>query len=187
MSVVSPIDYVGLRTALISTIRAATGLGQNQVVMAEPEAPGGIRPLRPFVTLKVTNAAMAFGYDSIESIPNTPNFKVSGPRRINVDVNAIGNSHEDAYSIMALLQATFRQHIMLDILTLAGVTVWDTGPVNDLSFLMSTGYEGRAQMELMLCMTSSMTVNIGQISSVNALGNINAPPVQQIQFHVQGT
>ncbi len=186
------IDYDALRIALVAAVCEATGLDQDHVVAAEAEVPNAPRMSRPYVAFKLTTAAQRWGEDSARGTTgNGVNpTELRGPRLVVVSFNSYGTSHEQAYTAMSLLQASLPTPPVRAILDAAGISVLMAGPVRDLTILMDTAYEGRAQMDVRLCVRSAVTYDAGRIQTGQLVGTVQADAVSATsdtgQFNLGG-
>lgn len=158
------IDYDALRVALVAAVRAATGLEQNHVIVAEPEQPGAPRPAAPFATLKIISGARAFGDDGAEQLSDTL-WRFRGPRAMVVSFQFFGRSHEEALAYAAHWQAALGLPTIQARLAQGGLAVWNQGAVADISALMQTGYEGRASIDVTFGIASTLEVDLGTIET----------------------
>jgi hypothetical protein len=173
----TPIDYDAKRMALVQAVAASTGLPQGQVVMMQAETMGFPRPNAPYVGMLVTSASVKYGYDYDEGVIDaageaTGLFNYTGNRSMSVGFDAFGKTHEDAYGIMAAIQAALESPPVELILDAAGMAVWDIGPVTDISALLATSYEGRSHMDVTFGMLSIATYDAGLISNVPFGGQV---------------
>lgn len=169
-----PIDFDAVRAALWRVVQAATGLGPNSVVASQPEAPLAKRPETPFCEFMVSTVAQAFGRDAEAPTDVEGVYKYYGPRLMTVQFQTYGETHEQAYGIASTLHAAFGIDTYLDLLRAAGVVVWSRAAVTDLSALLSTGYEGRAAFNVSFGLHSSLTVDVGIVTSVPVSSTIAA-------------
>lgn len=172
-----PIDYTALRIAMLAAMRTATGLDQNHVIMFEPEVAGSPRPSRPYMTLKIVTAGARYGDDvptqqqdaqgNLSTVWNS-----GGPRMMACDFNAYAATHEDAYALAALWQASLDSVPTQESLRQAGIAVWLIGSVSDLSVLLNTGYEGRAHLDCRFGVASNLTVDLGSMDTFTVDGQV---------------
>jgi hypothetical protein len=184
-----PNDFTALRKALIDTVQLVTGL---LCVYAEPESPDSPRPNLPYFTVKIIGPANKFGDDSTQTVPDnagnpTDVWNTGGQRRMDVDFNSYGNSHEEAYNYMSLWQASLELETTQQTLRAAGIAVWLNGSVADLSALLNTGFEGRAQMHVQFGIAFNLTANLGEIDTVPVVGTVTTDQneVETINVTVQ--
>lgn len=179
-----PIDYDAIRATLVQAVMAACGLDQQHVIMAEPEEPGAPRPPRPYFTLKVTTPGARFGDDSPDNLAGTTLWNYGGQRAMTVSFNTYGTSHEEAHGYMALWQASLDTPPTYQALGLGGIAVWKPGAVADLSMLLNTAFEGRAQMDVVFGIASNLVVDLGSIGSANISGQADTGGGTQAPLNV---
>ena len=153
-------------------VRIATGLDANHVVMAEPESANEPRPSKPYVTLKLTSPSTRSGSDVKLRSPELGEgaVVVAGPRSMLCSINTYGNTHEEAYGLAALLEASFGAWPVLDSLAPSHLAVWRIGGVTDLSALLQTGFEGRAHLDVTFGVSSNLAITAATIEQVTVDG-----------------
>lgn len=181
-----PFDYDAARVSIVQFVRAATGLDEDHVTTMEPEVAYDPRPTLPYAAFKLTTSATRYGDDV--PMPQAQGIAYGGPRGIAVSFNSFGRSHEEAYSLMAAVQMAASMPSLCDILGAAGVAVWRTGAINDLSMLLNTGYEGRAQMDLFGGIAfNTQPVPQDSIAGANVVGNVvTDASTQQVTITTEG-
>lgn len=172
-----PIDFDAVRKALVAAVRAATGLDQNHVVMAEPEVANAPRPGLPYIDMKVTGVKR-FGDDVKDQIgaPDAQgNIIVNhgGPRGMTVEFVSFASSHEGAADLMVLWQAYLDTDLIQTLLRAAGIAVWLIGEVRDVSELLEAGYEGRSGMSTSFGLASNLTLTVQTIQQVTVTGQVD--------------
>lgn len=167
-----PIDFNDVRTQLVRAIQLVTQLDDNHVITVEPEIMDVPRPTKPYVSLKLTTPSAKTGDDDKRHIPNTTKWISGGVRKMTVSFQAYGRSHEEAYNYMALLQTGLDLENIQEFLRRAGIAVWIIGNVADLSQLLNTGFEGRAQMDCTFGIAMNLTSDLGQMDSVAVEGEV---------------
>lgn len=174
----SPIDYDAARRALVQAVALATGLPAGQVVALEPETMGAPRPKVPYVGFLVTAASVKMGFDWSTPVVDdagsgpTGRHLYQGVRMMSVGFDAYGRSHEDAYAIMAALQASLEYPPVASLLGAAGLAVWDIGSVADISATLATTYEGRSHLDVTFGMTTNTVLDLGRIDGVPVSGQV---------------
>ena len=182
------IDFVKIRANLVNTVAKYTGV---QVIEEEPEAPDAPRPNKPYISLKITSPALKQGDDSTRNVTDsdgnlTTQVVRGGQRQMNVQFDAYGNSHEEAYNYMALIQSSLELETMQADLRVAGIAVWLNGNVVDMSALLNTGYEGRAMMEVQFGIAANTIEDVGAIDTAQTSGTITTDTGQQITMTPTG-
>lgn len=171
----SPVDFDAKRRALVAAVALGTGLPPGQVIMMEGETMGYPRPRAPYVGLQVLAASVKMGMDWVTPVVDAPGAPTGlhtfqGERAMAVGFDSFGRTHEEAYGVLAALQAALEYPPVADQLFAAGLAVWDIGAVGDISEELATTYEGRAHLEVTFGTTSSVTVDLGRIDSVPLTG-----------------
>ena len=172
-----PLDFDSYRRAIVAAVALGTGLDPGQVIMLQPEAPNAPRPTVPYVGLRVLTVAVKTGFDAPVSVADDAGFPTGlvayvGPREMNVSFECFGATHEQAYGVMAAWQASLDTPPVQQLLEASDLAVYTIGQVTDLSTLLLTAYEGRAQMDCSFGMTSRLTVDAGRIDTVDITGSV---------------
>lgn len=172
------LDYNVIRAVLIAQMMLVTGLDQNHVEEVEPEVPNQPRPTLPYMGLKIIVPGARFGDDDKRNIPDkngnpTDNWNSGGPRMMSVSFKSYGTSHEEAYNLMALWQSALDEENTQAALRASGIGVWTIGAVADLSQLVNTAYEGRAQLDVTFGLAANVTSNLGEIDTVPVTGTVS--------------
>lgn len=163
-----PVDYNKIRKALVAEVQRVTG---STAILAQPEGTDADRPAKPYATVRFLQPGVKSGDDSSKQIPGTSLWVTGGQRKLMVDFNFYGRSHEEAYSYGALWQAALEQETTQGILRAAGIAVWlNAGPLRDLSALLNTAYEGRCQLEVSFGVASNVTEDRSSIDKVDIGG-----------------
>lgn len=173
---VFPIEYNSHRTALVREIQKITG---RVCIVAEPEVQDEVRPPKPYFTMKMISPGIKEGDDSAENIKDnmgasTSRWNRGGQRKMVVDFNCFGNSHEEAYNYMSLVQSSFELETIQAELYASGIAIWLNGSVADLSALLNTGFEGRSQMNVEFGIASNLTEDLGSIDTINITGEVTS-------------
>jgi hypothetical protein len=168
-----PLDFNTVRKTLVDEVQRVTGL---TCILDEPEGPEvSPRPCKPYMSFKITSPAVKSGDDSNQNVPDesghpTNIWNRGGQRKMVIDFNSYGTSHEEAYNYMGLWQIALEQETTQEVLRRAGIAVWLNGSIRDLSQLLSTAYEGRANMSVEFGITFNLTEELTDIHEVNVTG-----------------
>jgi hypothetical protein len=176
-----PIDYAAIRVGLVRAIQWATPLDQDHVIMSEPEVANAPRPSLPYMTLKIITSAIRFGDDvaaHVSELGETSTvYNYGGQREMVVSFNVYGRTHEEAYGLAALWQARLDQIPTQTLLRQSGLAVWLIGEVRDLSMLLATGFEGRAQLDCRMGLASNLTADLGRMEEFDIQGTAEEDPI----------
>jgi hypothetical protein len=149
------VDFNAIRTTLVTQVQLVTG---RTCITAEPEVQDAPRPPKPYFTMKFMSPAIKVGDDASTQTYDTSLWNVGGQRKVVVDFNVYGNSHEEAYNYGALWQSSLELESVQASLRAAGIAIWQNfGPLRDLSALLNTGFEGRCQLEVSFGIASNLT------------------------------
>lgn len=164
-------DFDALRIALVRQVQMATGV---TCLMYEPESQNNPRPCKPYFTMKFLSPAIKQGDDAKTYTGQGNVYNIGGQRKMVVDFNSYGNSHEQAYQFMACWQSALETEGVQGELRAAGIAVWLNGSVLDLSALLNTGYEGRCHMEVSFGAVANVYEDTGEIDTVTISGVVTS-------------
>lgn len=160
MIVKPPVDFDAIRIALVRAVQRFT---KRICILEEPQHLHNPRPEKPYFSFKMITPSVSYGDDAEIRPPSGDDFIYGGQRTGALSMHCYGNSQEEAYGQMSYLQAILQTPNMLELLRKSGIAVFDIGDVADLSQLLNTGYEGRAQMDVRIGFASNITVPVGTI------------------------
>lgn len=183
---VFPINYDALRIAIVQEIQKVTG---RTCIVAEPETQDVQRPPKPYFTMKMISPGIKYGDDSAQQLYDnmglpTTRWNRGGQRKMVVDFNCFGNTHEEAYNYMALWQASLELETIQADLYRAQIAVWLNGSVADLSALLNTGFEGRSQMNVEFGIASNLSEDLGEIDTININGEITSDQNEETDLEI---
>lgn len=180
------IDYNLIRIAFVRCMQGVLpkNTKTNQpipIALAEPETQNEPRPDLPYMTFKFTTPGAKSGDDTKSWVLDdmgapTTIVNSGGVRKMTIDFDSYGTSHEEAYNLMAIWQTALDLEDIQAILRQAGVAVWIIGNVADLSKLLNTGYEGRAHMTCTFGIAMNLQSDLGEIDSVKVGGTVQEAP-----------
>jgi hypothetical protein len=136
------------------------------VIWAEQNAP---RPQGEFVTLKIISGPIKIGRDESrisETIPGQ--LDIIGHRSFIVSINSYGG---DALVLLLKLQDSLSLLSVRDPLSTAGLTVNDVGNVRDVTAVVDTRFERRANLEVTFSYVTTYDENPGYIEKVSVAEN----------------
>lgn len=169
MSLALPIDFNGFRRVLADTITFVTGL---QCILEEQGNQNFVRPKLPYFSFKLTTPAAKTGDDAMEYV-TAETFNRGGERKMVVSFHCYAPEQEQAYNFMAQWQAALELQTIQAILRSAKIAVWTIGGVADLTQLLNTGYEARAQMDVQFGIASNLAEDLGSIETVEIQGQVD--------------
>lgn len=102
---------------------------------------------------------------------------ISGQREFTMSISAYsknGREHfYEAQDLLTQLTDAIEDPVRRAPLTAVGLAVRDTGAILNLSELLETGYEPRAQMDLMMNIASNRLARLGAIEKVEVQGTVD--------------
>ena len=105
----------------------------------------GSKPGKPFVALNLVGPSRTGSTDYTAKLAGDQEFRQEGMRTFSVSVNVYDDT--DALTWAMKLQASLDNQLLIDQLQGEGIGVGNVGGVTDLSQLLDTEYERRAQFE----------------------------------------
>lgn len=172
MKVQVPIDYNLIRKTIANEVQRVT---QTPCVLEETTTQNTPRPtnpgVAPYFAFKLTTPGAKSGDDSQYHVSGTT-FGRGGNRKMTVSFHCYAREQETAYNLMALWQGSLELFATQAALKAAGVAVWIIGGVADVSQLLNTGYEGRAQLDVQFGVASNLTEDLGEIDTVQISGEV---------------
>lgn len=169
-----PIDYVSITTTLVREIKRVSLI---ECIIDEPKVTNAPRPCPlPYFSFKLTSPGIKQGDDSksyTQKNDTTLVVNTGGVRKMMVSFQCYATDEREAYEYMSLWQSCLDQLTTQENLRRAGIAVWVIGNVADLSQLLNTGYEGRAQMDVSFGIAANLEEEFGAITKVGVTGTID--------------
>ena len=171
-----PIDFNAARLSLVKLIQSITGIPciveerKGQTTTNTP------RPPLPYCSLKFMTPAGKIGTDAFQptGTADEPSSIVNfgGVRRAVISFKCYAETQESAYNFLSLLEASFDTDPTQQTLRANKLAFWQSMGVTDITSLLTAGYEGRASLDVVFGITSSMNVDLGEMDSVPVNGEI---------------
>lgn len=167
----SAIAWATVQDALYDAVKAA--LPTCAVVWVNPVAP---MPAKPFAMLALTQRDMPQGLpgrDEVNATATAGTVKYSFHRRHMLSVNVYSNTtfgDGHATALLAQLSREIRKDARTAALFTAGVKLGTIGQVQDLSALLDTRAESRAQVDITIGTLDNSTEAVGWIETVDLSG-----------------
>ena len=177
------LNWTNLQTAIYTAVNGAgiTGLDVSwrYTLGAAPI------PAKPFCTLQLTTTDLAPGalsatFDEFRPVAGSPtNFNLVHQRRHTLSIQVYTNTMQGTGSASDLL-GQINRHLAKQstqaALLAASIRMWQTSSVRDLSAVLDTRDEGRAQCDYALATQDTTADNIGNILTVDLTGvDVDAP------------
>lgn len=175
-------DFGAIGEALRQWIITSTGLKDAKVIFADQAA---TRPQPPYAIIKPFPGIRRIGAYDEERLTDEPGIiNRIGQRRLTVSVNIWGPG---AIAMMEAAQDGLERYDVMDGLEAAGLAPWNRGESKDLTGLMETNYEERAQIDVVFGYTSESEEDVSYIATVEYEGQYNAGGDPPINIETSGT
>jgi len=140
-------------------------------------------PAKPYVTLnlrEIDNAqgAVSGTMDELAGTADPDVYQFVHHRRHKLSVNVFSNATQldaSAFAILAKLNRHLQKSSPQAALLAAGIRMWQTSPVRDLSAMLDTRGEGRAQCDYTLATLDTTADEIGYIATADVTTTVEAP------------
>lgn len=165
-AVVFPADFTKMRKAIVDELQLCS---QRVVIVSEPETQGAPRPPKPYFSMKFMTPSIKQGDDSVSYVSGTV-VNHGGQREMVVSFNCFGCTHEEAYNYMTRWQSWLELETAQARLRKAGIAVWKSDHLRDVSLLLETAFEGRSQMDVHFGFAANLTEDLGAIETIHVTG-----------------
>lgn len=180
-------SWVDVENAIHTWVKEASGLADERVFWADQGAP---RPAPPFVTVRIGDLIPVGAVDGVEVIdhsddPETPGLGeelelvASGLREFRVSVQAftpLTHSEDAARALLSRVQTKIAFSSFQTLFEDAGISCFDNGTVRNLSAILGTGFEGRAELDVRFYYEERVSERVGFIQSVEITNASIEPP-----------
>lgn len=175
------VDYVAIRKAIALTVEEALGM---TCILDEQKGQLGIaenRPPLPYASFKILTPGTQVGDDDRRYIGDNATeedaatelkFNIGGNRKMTVSFKVYDEIQECAYGHMATLQSALQGWKAQEKLRLAGIAIWTIGAVADLSQLLNTGYEARANMDVEFGIAANFEESVPLVDKIELEGTV---------------
>jgi len=136
------LDITALQDALYDWAYAVT----NGTIVWQYGA--GSKPGKPFVAMNLVGPRRTSFTDDDVPAAGDLQFRQQGMREFTVTVNVYDDA--DAVTVASMLQSSLDNSVYIDQLQGEGIGIGQVGGVSDLSQLLETKYERRAQFDFMI-------------------------------------
>lgn len=167
-------------TALQSALRAwvvnASKLDDKAVVWSEQPA---VRLPLPFIVMRLGNLANVGGPDEVQYTTDLDapagtemTETVLGRRELTVSIQCFGNGAETTRQVLSRVLTSLSLTGVSDALHAAGISVFDAGPVQNVSALRETAFEPRALLEVRCYVCDSVSESNTYIATVEVTNQL---------------
>lgn len=185
MPPILPFNFTPVRVALVREVERVTGF---KCIRLEPAVPNSPRPPQlPYFSYKLTSPGAHIGYASQQWTGDSTIFNAGAQRRISASFQCYAQDQETAYNYMSLWQMALEMVTTQAALRESGIAVWTIGDVADLSQLLNTGYEGRAQLDVTFGVAFNKTEDLGTIEEIEVSSTVDTGKEEVEQdFTIEG-
>ncbi len=144
------------------------------------ERPNVPRPKTPyfaiFMTTPLTKVGMSDSVEFISSlpVPGATSYNIGGQRQFTMAIRCYGNPEDkqyyDAQNKLVQLQDSLEDEVRRVDLTSAGLSVWFSTDILDIAELLETGFEPRAQFDIIFGIASNRAADLGAIEKTEITG-----------------
>jgi hypothetical protein len=166
------LNWTNLQNAVYAAVNGAVA---GVTVVWAPQAGTFPMPAKPFVTLRLISTDNAQGavsgtMDELRSTADPLVWQFVHQRRHVLSVNAYSNATQQdgsAFDILSKINRRLQLASVQAALLAAGLRLWQTSAVRDLSAMLDTRGEGRAQCDYALATQDTTADAIGYIETVD--------------------
>lgn len=171
------IDFNVFRKQIVQEVKTSLGI---ICIVENPSVQAAPRPNLPYMSFNVTSPSARYGYDSVHVVEGEDSlYNVGGQRKMSVSFHCYAATQEQAWNLMTLWQSALEVPTVQARFGAAGMPVWSSGVVADLSQLLNTGWEGRAQLDAFFGVASNVEVDLGQIETADVAATVQTDSGEQ--------
>jgi hypothetical protein len=153
--------------ALHAAVVAASGLPGARVIF---EHDAGPQPPGPYVTINAWTASDPAGHDDEDADDGVITY--SGERRLTAVVNVYGPG---AFDLAEATRDRLRDYASREALAAADLAVNGLGTARNLTAMLETHFQPRANFEIALSAGTSRTEDVGTIETATITGQLSDP------------
>ena len=161
---------------------------QCTVIWDKPNVP---RPCEPYVTLNLTTVSVKTGHDSWQYISGD-DFRIGGQRTLTLSVIAYGPNLEEqmnqeiksAQQICTDLRDSLENPLVLEKLRKNGLAVHNEPTVQDISALLESGFQDRANVDITFGYAHNQRVPVGIIEKVEGEAHVEGAKIHSIEIDI---
>jgi hypothetical protein len=169
MAFVGTTSFLDFRKAIVAEVKRSLGIPCISLEPFDQDAP---RPKLPYMAFKFTTPMTRQGFPAVTFDSGT-SFNYGVQSTTVVSFNVYGETQEQAHYYMTLWNQVIQLETVRQRLLAEGLAVWDPGVVADLSALLNTGYEGRAQMDVTFGFAMNIADDVGLIEQASVTGTVD--------------
>lgn len=170
------VDIAGLKQGVFDWASAAAD--PNQVIWDRPNIPRPRTEDYLYATLSFLTGPVRVGGQDAAFINDLDQMEVRGFRQLTISVIVYGNDKVNVLQLASDLQSSLHQPSVLQGLDASGLSVIEQGSVADISALLETGFEERAQLDVLfgVCASDIDTKLLGPLVEEAEVGGMVENP-----------
>lgn len=137
-----PLDFSVVKQNLYFWAQSVVPIGMP-VIFYEPNAP---RPTQPYITLYLTSLVAVNQDYSSPSSDGVGEIYMKGDRQFTLQIQCYGS---DPITILENMRISLQKQTILDTLRANGIVFYQSSVITDISELVDSEYERRAQMDVL--------------------------------------
>lgn len=167
LSVTGPTVTGGVSQSL-AEVNTVTDPSNVTVIFANQNAP---RPAKPYGTILIMSVIRVGQNDEQRETDNYGEMALVGQRQMTVSLNIYG---EGAIDYMETLQQSLSKFSVLqNYFGSAPISILNKSTIQNLTYLLETDFESRAQMDITIGYAVDYTDDVGLIEHVEVVGTVN--------------
>lgn len=166
------INYENVKTALYDWASLILPLAVP-IIFYHPNSP---RPDFPYITLHILSSISVHQDWSDNSTNNAGNLSMKGDRQFTLQIQAYGG---DVITRLESLRTSLQMQTVLETLREDGIVFYQSFQINDITELVDSKFEKRAQMDILFGIAQTYNDNVGFFEEVelqeklyNSLGQV---------------
>ena len=152
------------------------------VIVDRPNTP---RPKLPYFALLLTTPIQKVGSRDSREHVNDTKWNIGGQRRFTLSVRSYVETADKNFfqsqDLLAQLQDSLEDETRRTDLTTAGLAVWFSTDILDITELLETGFESRAQFDIEFGIASNRETDLGAIEKVKIQGTVDGETEPEFQ------
>lgn len=166
-----------IKQALRTWIRNISRLADDKIVWSEQDVS---RLSGQFITMRLGDLTalgsadeVTHDYDATRDAGQEIEITVNGQRSLVLSLQCFGEASQTPRSVLSTLKTSLSLPSVLDLFEAAGLSCYDTGPIQNITALLETIFEPRAAMEIYLYCSEIVSERTTFVETVTVEDEIN--------------
>ena len=155
-----PISYAAVKQTLYDWAISQVPVGMP-VIFYQPNAP---RPIEPYITLYILNTQQINQDWSSPNADINGDIDMKGDRQFTLQIQAYGQ--DDVLTLLENMRTSLQKQTVLDILRAGGIVFYTSLGINDITRLVDSQFERRAQLDVSLGIGQTYTDSPGYFDEI---------------------